>query len=168
MPAYYPVSKINIGNRMKKLLIVSHTPSANTRALTKAVVEGASNADISGIEVMLTPPLETGPGEVIDADAIILGTTENFGYMSGAMKDFFDRIYYPCLEKTESLPFAMFIRAGNDGRGARSSINRITKGLSWKQVQEPLICRGTWQKSFLDQCEELGMTLAAGLEAGIF
>ena len=153
---------------MKKLLIVSHTPSTNTRALTGAVFTGASHADISGIDVRLAQPLETGADEVLDADAIILGTTENFGYMSGAMKDFFDRIYYPCLEKTESLPFALFIRAGNDGVGARSSIERIVKGLAWKQVQEPLICCGPWQDSFLDPCEELGMTVAAGLEAGIF
>ena len=153
---------------MKKLLIISHTPSPHTRAMTKAVVAGASHADISGIEVVLRQPLETGPEEVLDADAIILGTTENFGYMSGALKDFFERIYYPCLEKTESLPFAVFIRAGNDGLGALSSIGRIAKGLAWRQVQEPLICRGEWQPSFIDQCEELGMTLAAGIEAGIF
>jgi len=153
---------------MKKLLIVSHTPSNNTRAMTGAVLMGATHKDIDGVEVRLTQPLETDAEEVLDADAILLGTTENFGYMSGGMKDFFDRIYYPCLEKTESLPFALFIRAGNDGLGARSSIERITKGLAWKQVQEPLICCGAWQESFLDQCEELGMTLAAGLEAGIF
>jgi multimeric flavodoxin WrbA len=153
---------------MKKLLIVSHTPSPHTAEMTKAVVAGASHVDISGIEVVLKQPLETGPDEVLDADAIILGTTENFGYMSGALKDFFERIYYPCIEKTESLPFAVFIRAGNDGLGALSSIGRIAKGLAWKQVQEPLICRGKWQPSFVDQCEELGMTLAAGLEAGIF
>lgn len=153
---------------MKKLLIVSHMPSDNTRVMTRAVFEGASHKDISGIEIMLTQALETGPGEVLGADAIILGTTENFGYMSGGMKDFFDRIYYPCLEQTESLPFAMFIRAGNDGLGALSSIERIVKGLAWKPVQEPLICVGTWQASFLGQCEELGMTVAAGLEAGIF
>jgi hypothetical protein len=153
---------------MKNLLIVSHTPSPRTLELTRAVVAGASSADISGIEVRLTRPLETSPEDVLDADAILLGTTENFGYMSGAMKDFFDRIYYPCLEKTDSLPYGLFIRAGNDGLGARSSIERIVKGLAWKQVQEPLICCGTWQESFLDQCEELGMTLAAGLEIGIF
>ena len=153
---------------MKKLLIVSHTPSTNTRALTGAVFMGASHADINGIDVRISQPLETGADEVLDADAIILGTTENFGYMSGAMKDFFDRIYYPCLEKTESLPFALFIRAGNDGLGAQSSIERITKGLAWKQVQEPLICQGSWRDSFLNPCEELGMTMAAGLEAGIF
>jgi len=153
---------------MKKLLIVSHTPSPNTRSLTNAVIKGASHEDISGIEVVARAALETAPEEVLEADAIILGTTENFGYMSGGMKDFFDRIYYPCIEKTESLPFAMFIRAGNDGLGAQSSIERITRGLAWKQVQEPLICSGKWQASFVDQCEELGMTLAAGLEAGIF
>jgi len=153
---------------MKKLLIVSHTPSSNTRLMTGAVHGGASHADISGIEVRQSKPLETGPGDVLDADAIILGTTENFGYMSGALKDFFDRIYYPCLEKTQSLPYAMFIRAGNDGLGARNSIERIVKGLAWKQVQEPLICTGAWQNSFVNQCEELGMTMAAGLEAGIF
>lgn len=153
---------------MKKLLIVSHVPSANTRAMTRAVVAGASHEDISGIEVILSQPLDTGAREILDADAIILGTTENFGYMSGGMKDFFDRIYTPCLEKTGSLPYAMFIRAGNDGLGARSSIERIVKGLAWKQVQEPLICCGSWQPSFLGQCEELGMTLAAGLEIGIF
>ena len=153
---------------MKKLLIVSHTPSTNTRSLTNAVIHGASHEDISGIEVVARAALETGPEEVLEADAIILGSTENFGYMSGGMKDFFDRIYYPCIEKTESLPFAMFIRAGNDGLGAQSSIERITKGLAWKQVQKPLICSGKWQASFVDECEELGMTLAAGLEAGIF
>lgn len=153
---------------MKKLLIISHTPSANTRLMTKAVIKGASHTDINGIQVILKQPLKAVPEEVFDADAVILGTTENFGYMSGAMKDFFDRIYYPCLEKTESLPYAVFIRAGNDGLGALSSMERIVKGLAWRQVQEPLICSGKWQASFEDQCEELGMTLAAGLEAGIF
>ena len=137
---------------MKKLLIVSHTPSPNTGVMTRAVVEGASHVDFSDIEVVSKRALETGPREVLEADAIILGTTENFGYMSGGMKDFLDRIYYPCLEQTESLPYAMFIRAGNDGLGARGSIERIVKGLAWKPVQEPLICTGKWQASFLGQC----------------
>lgn len=150
------------------LLVVSHTPSKNTARLTRAVVNGAGHPEISGVEVKHSKPLETGADDVLGADGIILGTTENFGYMSGAMKDFFDRIYYPCLEKTESLPFALFIRAGNDGLGAQNSIERITKGLVWKQVQEPLICCGPWKDEFDGQCTELGMTMAAGLEAGIF
>jgi hypothetical protein len=136
--------------------------------MTEAAVRGVSHEDISGIDLRVTRPLESGAEDVLWADGIILGTSENFGYMSGAMKDFFDRIYYTCLEHTESLPYGLFIRAGNDGLGARSSVERIVAGLRWKQVQEPLICRGAWQDGFLDDCEELGLTIAAGLEAGIF
>ena len=153
---------------MQKLLIVSHTPSEKTRAFTQAVLTGATHPDLDLIETRLVPPLQATPDDVLWADGIILGTTENFGYMSGAMKDFFDRIYYPCLEQTEGLPWALFIRAGNDGTGARSSIERIVAGLKWKSVQEPLVCSGKWQHEFLEQGEALGMTMAAGLEAGVF
>ena len=153
---------------MPRLLIVSHVPSANTKAMTDAVVSGASHEDIAGVDLRICNPFEAGAEDVLWADGIILGTTENFGYMSGAMKDFFERIYYPCLDKTEGLPYALFIRAGNDGLGARTSIERIIKGLAWRAVQEPLICSGDYQASFPELCEELGMTMAAGLEAGIF
>ena len=153
---------------MKHLLIVFHTPSNNSQALTDAVIRGAGNEDITGIELRALPALKTVPEHVLWANAVILGTTENFGYMSGGMKDFFDRIYYPCLEKTEALPYALFIRAGNDGHGAKTSIERIVTGLRWKQVQAPLICAGEFRQACLDGCEELGMTMAAGLEAGIY
>lgn len=153
---------------MKHLLIVFHTPSINSQSLTDAVVRGAGHEDISGVKIRALPALETVPDDVLWSNAVILGTTENFGYMSGGMKDFFDRIYYPCLEKTEALPYSLFIRAGNDGNGAKSSIERIVTGLRWKQVQEPLICAGEFSQSCLDDCEELGMTVAAGLEAGIY
>ena len=153
---------------MPHLLIVSHVPSVNTRAMTDAVVSGASHEDILGVDLRVHNPFEAGAEDVLWADGIILGTTENFGYMSGAMKDFFERIYYPCLDKTEGLPYALFIRAGNDGLGARTSIERIITGLAWRAVQEPLICSGDYQERFPELCEELGMTMAAGLEAGIF
>ena len=153
---------------MPHLLIVSHVPSVNTRAMTDAVVSGASHEDIIGVDLRVHNPFAAGAEDVLWADGIILGTTENFGYMSGAMKDFFERIYYPCLDKTEGLPYALFIRAGNDGLGAKTSIERIIKGLAWRSVQEPLICSGDYQESFSELCEELGMTMAAGLEAGIF
>ena len=113
-------------------------------------------------------PLETQPEDIITADAIILGTTENFGYMAGLVKDVFDRCYYPCLEHTEGMPFAFYIRAGLDGTGTRKAIESITHGLRWKLVQEPLLCKGSWDEAFLAQCEELGLSMAAGLEAGIF
>ncbi len=101
------------------------------------------------------------------ADAIILGTTENFGYMSGALKDFLDRIYYPCLEHTEAMPFALYIRAGLDGTGTKTAVGKITTGLRWKAVQETIILHGEYDPKYEQQCEELGMLMAASLEAGI-
>ncbi|MCK0164431.1 flavodoxin family protein [Marinobacter sp. S6332] len=154
-------------DRKKKLLIVSHAPSPNTLTLRDAVARGAGHEDIENVEVTLLAPLDAGPDDVLACDAIILGTTENLGYMSGALKDFFDRSYYPCLEKTQALPFAYYIRAGHDGTGTRRAIESITTGLKWRLVQEPVICRGEFQEEFVDQCEELGMSIAASLEAGI-
>ena len=152
----------------KKLLIIAHAPSDNTQHLRDAVLKGASHPDIENVEVVMRAPLETQPEDIITADAIILGTTENFGYMAGLVKDVFDRCYYPCLEHTEGMPFAFYIRAGLDGTGTRKAIESITHGLRWKLVQEPLVCKGSWDEAFLAQCEELGLSMAAGLEAGIF
>lgn len=151
----------------RKLLIVAHAPSPNTRRLRDAVVEGASHPDIESVEVRVLAPLDAGPGDVLWCDAILLGTTENLGYMSGALKDFFDRSYYPCLEETQGLPFTFYIRAGHDGTGTHRAIESITTGLRWRQVQEPLLCRGEFREEFVDQCRELGMTMAASLDAGL-
>jgi len=153
---------------MPNLLIVSHTPSANSQVLTDAVVRGAGHPDITGIELRVTSALATSAEDVLWANGLIVGTTENFGYMSGGMKDFFDRIYYPCLEKTQGLPYSLYIRAGNDGNGAKTSIERIVTGLRWKRVQEPLICAGDFRDTFVNACEEFGLTMAAGLDAGIY
>ena len=151
---------------MKRLLIVAHAPSENTRALLTAVERGALSE--TGIEVKVVAPLQSGPDDVLAAQAVILGTTENLGYMSGALKDFFDRSYNPLLERTQGLPCAVYIRAGSDGTGTKRGIETILTGLRWKMVQEPLVCRGPWQDAFPGQCEELGAAMAAGLAAGIF
>ena len=152
----------------KRLLVVAHAPSANTRTLLDAVLTGAGSPEFSGIDVVHIPPLEAKPDDVLAAHALILGTTENLGYMSGALKDFFDRSYYPCLEETQGLPYALYIRAGNDGTGTRRAVESITTGLRWRSVQEPLTLRGKFQEGFIDQCKELGMLMAAGIEAGVF
>ncbi|WP_299872368.1 flavodoxin family protein [uncultured Cocleimonas sp.] len=152
----------------KKLLIVAHMPSANTQLLAEAALRGASHPDFDSVQVKLTQPLKTTADDVLDCDAILLGTTENFGYMSGAMKDFFDRIYYPCLEHTEALPYSIFIRAGIDGSGTKQAMEKIITGLRWKAVHQTVILQGDYQSSFLQEVEELGMTMAAGLDAGIF
>ncbi|AQZ95386.1 flavodoxin family protein [Halopseudomonas phragmitis] len=152
----------------KRLLIVAHAPSENTRKLVEAVLQGASHSDIEQVEALWRPPLEAVPEDVLQADAIILGTTENLGYMSGALKDFFDRCYYPVLEKKQGLPCALYIRAGMDGTGTRRAIESIVTGLRWQWVQDPLILKGEWQESFADQAYDLGLYVAAGLDNSIF
>ncbi len=152
----------------KSLLIVAHAPSDNTAQLRDAVVAGARDDAVDGVAVTVLSPFDTTPDHVLAAQAVILGTTENLGYMSGALKDFFDRCYYPCLEQTQGLPYALYIRAGHDGTGTRRGVETIVTGLRWKAVRDPLICRGTWDDAFLDQGRELGLLMAAGLEAGIF
>ncbi len=151
----------------KKLLIIAHAPSDNTRMMAEAVVKGASNPEITGVEVQCKAPLETQPDDIISAHALIIGTTENLGYMAGLIKDVFDRCYYPCLDKTQGLPFTFYVRAGHDGTGTQRAIESVATGLRWRIVQEPLICRGDFQQTFISQCEDLGLSMAASLDAGI-
>jgi len=158
----------NSGMEGKRLLVVAHAPSDNTLRLREAVREGAMSEDVENVDVHVIAPLDAGPEDVLACQAIILGTTENLGYMSGALKDFFDRIYYPCLEETQGLAYALYIRAGHDGTGTRRAVETITTGLRWRAVNDPLICRGKWDDAFVEQCRELGLLMAAGLDAGIY
>lgn len=151
----------------KQLLLIVHAPSPNTQKMLDALVKGASNSEITKVKVKSLSPFDVKPEDVYLADAIILGTTENLGYMSGALKDFFDRCYYPCLDKTQGKAFTFYIRAGHDGTGTRRGIESITTGLAWRLVQEPLVCKGEFDPVFVEQCEELGMLIAASLDAGI-
>lgn len=152
----------------RQLLLIAHAPSDNTARLRDAVLRGAGASAIENVKVRWVAPLDATPDDVLQADAIILGTTENLGYMSGALKDFFDRCYYPVLEKKQGLPCALYIRAGQDGTGTRRAVESIVTGLRWNWVQDPLVLRGDWQPGFIDQVEELGLYMAAGLDSGIF
>lgn len=152
----------------KNLLIVAHAPSENTRKLCDAALRGATTPSIENVSTRWVAPLEATPEDVMQADAIILGTTENLGYMSGALKDFFDRCYYPVLEEKQGLPCALYVRAGHDGTGTRRAVETIVTGLRWNWAQDPLVLRGEWQPKFVEQVEELGLYMAAGLDSGIF
>lgn len=151
----------------KQLLIIANMPSANTRALAQAALRGATHPDIDNVSSTLLSPFDASANDILNADGVLLGTTENFGYMSGALKDFFDRIYYEVLEEKQGLPYALYVRAGLDGAGTITAVQRIVTGLRWKPLQEPLLCHGEYRDSFELQLEELGMLMAASLDAGI-
>lgn len=150
------------------LLIVYHTQSGATSEMADAVIRGATSPDVDGVEVRAKRALDADATDLLWADAFILGTPENFGYMSGAMKYFLDRVYYECIDKVSARPYALFVRAGNDGSGAISSLRRILTGLAVKEVQDPVLIAGDFDPARLAECEELGLTMAAGLEAGVF
>jgi len=136
--------------------------------MADAVLRGAGNSDVQGVEVRAKSALDACGDDLLWADAFIIGSPENFGYMSGAVKYFLDRSFYECEGKMAGKAFALFIKAGNDGSGAIGSIRRILTGLAVKEVQEPVLFVGEFDESRLAECEELGLTMAAGLEAGIF
>lgn len=151
---------------MKNLLIVYHSQSGNTQQLAQAVLTGCQRE--SGIESNLVQAFDAGLKDLIWADGLLFGTPENFGTMSGALKDFFDRTYYPAEPHKLNLAYGLFISADNDGTGAVRDIDRIVKGYPLRKISEPLIATGTITPEHLQQAEEFGQAMAAGLALGIF
>jgi multimeric flavodoxin WrbA len=152
----------------RHLLIVYHSRSGGTRALADAAIAGATSDDIDEVDVRVKGAFDATVDDVRWSNGILLGTPENFGYMSGALKDFFERIYYAVLDETRGLPYALFVKGGHDGEGAIRSVERIVTGLGWKAVLAPVLVVGELDDAALEQCHELGITFAAGLEAGVF
>ena len=157
-----------MSSEARQLLVVYHSASGNTQRMKDAVVAGIAESASDSLCYRVKTALDADADDVLACDGIILLTPENFGYMSGAMKYFFDRIYYPCLEHTQGLPYALLIRAGNDGNGAKNSIQRIVTGLAWREIAEPIISQGTFDAGILQACEELGASFALGIDSGIF
>ena len=156
---------------MKTLLIVFHTGGVKTADMALAVERGAlaalKEADAANeVRLVVKRCAEAGPDDVLGADAIALGTPENFGYMSGMMKDFLERVFYACEGKVEGRPWALFVSAGQDGSGAITSVERIVTGLRLKKVREPILALRELTPEVLAQCEELGATLAVGIALG--
>ena len=151
---------------MKRLLIVYHTQSGRTGALSAAVERGAARA--RSVEVRRQKAFDTSLEDFIAADGVIFGTAEYNGYMSGALKDFFDRTFDPAQGKVTNKPYAVVISAGNDGTFANQYIERIARGYPLKRVAEPIIAIGPVSAEAEQRCEELGEMFAAGLELAIF
>jgi multimeric flavodoxin WrbA len=153
---------------MKRLLqIYGGHAGGRVAAMTDYVREGIAAAG-ADVDLRSIAALEASVDDLLWAQALLIGTPEHFGYMSGAVKDFFDRTYYPAEGKVDGLPYAIYVSAGNDGTGAVTSIERIAIGYKWKRVSEPLIVRGELTDAARVQCRQLGETMAAGLSAGIF
>src|SRR6266480_1321837 len=146
---------------MPTLLVVHHTPSPATAEMFDAAVSGARTDEVPGVEVIIRPALTAGAADVLSADGYLLGTPANIGYMSGALKHFFDGIYYPCLEATRGRPYALYVHGGSDTTGAVRAVESITTGLQWRTVRLPVTVTGPPSKSDLEACWELGALLAA-------
>lgn len=153
---------------MSTILVIYHSQSGNTKLLAEAVAAGA--ASIEDTEVVLKAAGDATLEDLTRCDGIAIGSPEYFGYMAGMIKDFFDRTYEPARERPEVFkkPYVLFISAGNDGRNTRDQIERICLGYPFTKVYEPLIVRGVPDEQSLEKCRELGQTLAAGCDLGIY
>ncbi len=153
---------------MCRILVVYHSQTGNTRKMAESVVKGAQS--IENVEVILKRAKDATLKDLIVCDGLAIGTPEYFGYMSGMVKDFFDRTYNEARGRKGVFkkPYVVFVSAGNDGRGALSAIERLCIGYQFKKVFEPVVSRGEILPEILAKCEELGKTIAAGCEAKIY
>lgn len=148
---------------MARLLLVHHTPSPALHTLFEAVRGGATDPQIEGVELVTRAALSATASDVLAADGYLLGTPANLGYISGALKHFFDTIYYPCLEETAGRPFGVYVHGNEDVTGALRAIEVITTGLRWKLAQAPVTVMGTPDAAAREACWELGAAVAASL-----
>ncbi|HEU5470408.1 MAG TPA: NAD(P)H-dependent oxidoreductase [Actinophytocola sp.] len=148
---------------MARLLIVHHTPSPFLAAMFEAALSGATTPEIEDVTVIRRPALTAGAADVLSADGFLLGTPANIGYMSGALKHFFDTVYYPCLDATQGRPYGFYVHGNQGIEGAVKSVRTIANGMGWTAVSAPVTVMGEPSKADLEACWELGATLAASL-----
>jgi multimeric flavodoxin WrbA len=146
---------------MARLLVVHHTPSPAVHDMVEAATSGARDPAIEGVEVVVRPALHATASDVLDADGYLLGTPANLGYMAGALKHFFDTIYYPCLDATRGRPFGAYVHGNLGTEGAVKALRDITTGLAWRPVAETLSLTGAPDGDARQRCRELGATVAA-------
>ena len=149
--------------RNRTLLLVHHTTSPGTEAMLEAVREGTSAEGIEGVSVVLRPALTASAVDVLSADGYLFGTPANIGYMSGALKHFFDTVYYPCREATQGRPYGLFVHGNQDLAGALRSVEQCATGMGLVRASADVECRGEVTREVREACWELGATLAAAL-----
>lgn len=159
-------SGIIVARTMKSLLIVYHSQSGSSARLARAAWQGARTE--SALKVLVRRVWDAGLAELEQADGLLLVMAENSGAISGGMKDFLDRTFYPAIDRGLVLPYALLVSAGNDGRGAVQQARRIMSGYPFPAAAEPVILRGEVTDAHLQASEELGAAFAAGIGMGIF
>ncbi len=164
----------------RRLLVVWHGFTGATRAMAEAVAGAARGDAGEALEVCLLRAADAGADDVLGADAVVFATPETLASISGAMKDFFDRSYYPLLGRCDGKPYALVVCAGSDGEPTIAQLRRIATGLRLREVAEPLLVRTHAQtpeaiaapkvlpQADLARGRELGALLAAGLALGIY
>jgi multimeric flavodoxin WrbA len=146
-----------------QLLVVHHTASPATQELLEAVLDGTRAEGLEGVEVIVRPALAAGPPDVLAADGFVLGTPANIGYLSGAMKYFFDNVYYPCLSAKIGAPYGLWVHGNNSTEGAIRAAESIARAMGWERVHEPVSVVGAPGKDDLEAVWDLAATVAATL-----
>ena len=148
---------------MAHLLVAHHSPSPPTHQLLEAVLSGLSRPELATVHVEVLPALAVTASHVLGADGYVLGTTANFGYMSGALKHMFDTTFYTCLDATAGRPWGLWVHGNDDTDTAVESVRRIVVGLKWREVAHPVSVRGTPTTVDLEELEDLAATVASHL-----
>ena len=148
------------------LKIIYHSQSGSSARLALEAFAGAIQEE--GFETRLIRALDSSVTELSNASGLLLIASENSGYLAGGMKEFLDRIFYPAIRESLVLPYALLISAGNDGREAARQTQRILSGIPLKAVMEPLVIRGELTDNSCRRAQDFGLTMAAGLNMGIY
>ncbi len=148
---------------MPTLLVVHHTASPSMQELLEAVLDGTHAEGIEGVDVRVRAALTASPVDVLECDGFVLGSPVNIGYLSGALKHFFDGIYYPTLTAKPNAPYGLYLHGNLDATGALRAAESITKGLGWAQAHQPVVVVGAPDKADIEAAWDLGATLAASL-----
>jgi multimeric flavodoxin WrbA len=152
-----------VADDSKVLLLVHHTASPATQELLEAALDGTKADGIEGVDVVVRPALAATASDVLAADGFLLGTPANIGYMSGALKLFFDNVYYPCLTARVGAPYGLYVHGNNDATGAVRAVESIAKGMGWERVFAPVTITGAVTKESREAVWELAATVAASL-----